>query len=70
MAKSKPTRKEIEEVINRLITHVRVIEEKLGALDSVFGLYLDWKKEKDKFNKFVEGKVKEYNKESEPGETK
>ena len=70
MAKSKPTRKEIEEVINRLIPHVRVIEEKLGALDSVFGLYLDWKKEKDKFNKFVEGKVKEYNKESEPGETK
>ena len=48
-----------------------MLEEKLGALDSLFGLYLDWNKDKDKFNKFVEDKVKDYqNKENEPGETK
>ena len=47
-----------------------MLEEKLGALDSLFGLYLDWRKDNDKFNKFVEDKVKKYQKEVEPGETK
>ena len=71
MVKQKPTKKEIETVISTLINHVRMLEEKLGALDSLFGLYLDWKKDKDKFNKFVEDKVKKYqNQENEPGETK
>ena len=47
-----------------------MLDEKLNALDSLFGLYLDWKNETDKFNKFVESKVKKYKKENEPGETK
>ena len=70
MVKQKPTKKEIETVISTLISHVQMLEEKLGALDSLFGLYLDWRKDKDKFNKFVEDKVKKYQKETEPGETK
>ena len=71
MVKQKPTKKEIETVISTLINHVQVLEEKFGALDSLFGLYLDWNKDKDKFNKFVEDKVKSYqDKENEPGETK
>ena len=71
MVKQKPTKKEIETVVSTLINHVQAIEHKLGALDSLFGLYLDWKKDKDKFNKFVEDRDKEYNnKENEPGETK
>ena len=70
MVKQKPTKKEIETVISTLISHVQMLEEKLGALDSLFGLYLDWRKDKDKFNKFVEDKVKKYQKEVEPGETK
>ena len=70
MVKQKPTKKEIETVISTLISHVQMLEEKLGALDSLFGLYLNWKKDKDKFNKFVEDKVKKYQKEVEPGETK
>ena len=71
MVKQKPTKKEIETVISTLINHVRLLEEKIGALDSLFGLYLDWNKDKDKFNKFVEDKVKDYqSKETEPGETK
>ena len=60
MVKKKPTKKEFETVISTLINHVHVIEEKLGALDSLFGLYLEWNKDKDKFNKFVEEKVKSY----------
>ena len=71
MVKQKPTKKEIETVISKLITHVQILEEKLNAVDSLFGLYLEWKKDKDTFNKFVEVRVKEYNnKENEPGETK
>ena len=71
MVKKKPTKKDIETVISTLINHVRLLEEKLGALDSLFGLYLDWNNDKDKFNKFVEDKVKDYQKkENEPGETK
>ena len=71
MVKKKPTKKEFETVISTLINHVHVIEEKLGALDSLFGLYLEWNKDKDKFNKFVEEKVKSYqDKNNESGESK
>ena len=71
MNKKKPTKKEIETVISKLITHVQIMDEKISALDSIFGLYLEWKKETDKFNKFVETKIKErQEKENEPGETK
>ena len=74
MSKKKPTKKEFETVISRLINHVRFLDEKLGALDSLFGLYLEWKNDKDKFNKFVEAKVEknqiqDVNKD-EPGEKK
>ena len=73
MVKKKPTKKEFETVISTLINHVHVIEEKLGALDSLFGLYLEWNKDKDKFNKFVELTFKETTEsivENEPGESK
>ena len=74
MTKKKPTKKELETVISNMINHIRFIEEKLNALDSLFGLYLEWKKDKDIFNKFVETKIKNYqskkDSENEPGETK
>ena len=71
MAKKKPTKQEMETVISALITHVRTLDEKVNAIDSLFGLYLDWKKDNNTFNKFVENKIKKYNKkEDEPGETK
>ncbi len=74
MSKKKPTKKEFETVISRLINHVRFLDEKLGALDSLFGLYLEWKNDKDKFNKFVEAKVEKHQSQDvnkdEPGEKK
>ena len=73
MGKKKPTKKEFETVISNMISHLRFIEDKLNALDSLFGLYLQWKKEKDKFNKFVEKKVQEHQAKissSGPGEVK
>ena len=71
--KKKPTKKDIEQVISGIINHLRLIEEKVNALDSLFGLYLDWKNEKDKFNKFVENKVLQHQDQvssNGPGETK
>ena len=71
MAKKKPTKQEMEKVMSALIRHVHTLDEKVGAIDSLFGLYLEWKKDKNKFNKFVETKIKKYNeKEEKPGETK
>ena len=74
MTKRKPSKKEIESVISGLINHVRNMEEKLNALDSLFGLYLEWKKDTDTFNKFVGVKLEKYqsekNSDNEPGETK
>jgi hypothetical protein len=71
MAKKKPTKQEMETVISALIQHVNTLDEKVNAIDSLFGLYLDWKKEKDTFNKFVKTKIEKYNeKEDKPGETK
>ena len=71
MAKKKPTKQEMESVISALIQHGHVLEEKVNAIDNLFGLYLDWKQEQNTFNKFIEKKIKKYNKkEVEPGETK
>ena len=74
MTKRKPSKKEIETVMSNVINHINTIDEKLNALDSLFGLYLEWKKDKDTFNKFIETKLKNYqgkkNSENEPGETK
>ena len=73
MAKKKPTKKEVEEVISGIINHLRFLDEKLNGIDGLFGLYLDWKKETDKFNKFVNDRVKEHRSQvfdNEPGEAK
>ena len=73
MAKQKPTKKEIETVISSIVTHLDYIDHKLSALDSLFGLYLKWKKDVDEFNKFIEKNIKQNdikNKEKEPGEAK
>ena len=73
MAKQKPTKKEIETVVSSLVTHLDYIDHKLGALDSLFGLYLKWKDDVDEFNLFIEKQMKkedDKSKKSEPGESK
>ena len=59
MTKKKTTKKELESVISNLIREVEFIGRKLYALDNVFNLYLEWNKDKEKFNTFVQDKVKE-----------
>ena len=73
MTKKKPTKKEIEVVVSDMINQLSYIDQKLSALDSLFGLYIDWKKEMQEFNDFIKiktNKVDKELKESEPGETK
>ena len=36
-----------------MINHLQSTEQKINAIDNLFGLYLEWRNEKDKFNKFV-----------------
>ena len=55
--KKKPTRKEFESVISTLITHVRMLEEKVAALDNMFGIYLQYKQEGERFQKFIHEKL-------------
>ena len=62
MKKKKPTAKQIETVISNIIQQLSYIEQKVNALDNLIGLYFEWKKDTDKFNKYVQGKVKELEK--------
>ena len=55
--KKKPTKKDIEVVISNLINHLRVIEEKIVALDNIFGLYIKYKKDEKGFQKYVQKQI-------------
>jgi hypothetical protein len=48
------------EAINGLSNNDQFLNNKLLQIDSLFGLYLEYRKETDKFDKFVKGRVKEF----------
>jgi len=58
LTKKKPTKKEIEVVLSNVIRQVEFLSRKTYEISQTFGLYLDWKKDTDKFSKFVENEVK------------
>ena len=60
MKKKKLTNKEITEAIEGLDHNLQILLNKLLQMDSLHGLYLEYKKDTEKFNKFVKGKVKEF----------
>ena len=68
MKKKKPTAKQIETVISNIIQQLSYIEQKVNALDNLIGLYFQWKKDTDKFNKFVQKRVKEIQDKIKTGE--
>mgnify|MGYP003108663936 FL=1 len=68
MKKKKPTNKQIETVISNIIQQLQVIEQKVNALDNLIGLYFEWKKDTDKFNKFVQGRLKELQDKNKTGD--
>ena len=68
MKKKKPTAKQIETVISNIIQQLSNIEQKVNALDNLIGLYFQWKKDTDKFNKFDQKRVKEIQDKIKTGE--
>ena len=59
MSRKKATKKEIENVISNLIVHVKAIEEKVIALDNVFGMYIKYTDNETGFQEFVNQKLEE-----------
>jgi len=68
LKKKKPTSKQIETVISNIIQQLSYMEQKVNALDNLIGLYFQWKKDTDKFNKFVQSKLKETQDKAKTGE--
>ena len=68
MKKKKPTNKQIETVISNIIQQLQYIEQKVNALDNLIGLYFEWKKDTDKFNKFVQERLKKVEDKNKTGD--
>ena len=60
MSKKKLTNKEITVAIDGLSNNDQFLNNKLLQMDSLYGLYLEYRKETDKFDKFVKGRIKEF----------
>ena len=60
MSKKKLTNKEITKAIDELSNNDQYLHNKILQLDNLLGLYLEYRKETDKFDKFVKGRVKEF----------
>ena len=60
MKKNKLTRKEIENALNGLSNNDQILWKEILELKQVFSLYLEYRKETEKFSKFVTSKAKEF----------
>ena len=60
MSKKKLTNKEITKAIDELSNNDQYLHNKILQLDNLLGLYLEYRKETDKFDKFVKGKIEEF----------
>jgi len=60
LKKKKITRKEIEIVLDGLSNNDQYLNNKLLQIDNLFGLYLEYRKETEKFGEFVNSRAKEF----------
>ena len=60
MKKNKLTRKEIENALNGLSGNDQILWKEILEFKQVFSLYLEYRKETEKFSKFVTSKAKEF----------
>jgi len=60
LKKSKLTRKEIENALNGLSSNDQILWKEILEFKQVFSLYLEYRKETEKFSKFVTSKAKEF----------
>ena len=57
MSKKKASKKEIEMVVSNLIRHLQIIEQKVDAIDSIFGTFIKYKKDEKGFQKYVKKQI-------------
>ena len=50
----------MEQAIGGLSNNDQILHDKLLQIDNLLGLYLEYRKDTDKFNKFVIAKAKEF----------
>jgi hypothetical protein len=60
LKKNKLTRKETEQAISGLSANDQILHETILQIDNLFGLYLEYRKDTEEFNKFVIAKAKEF----------
>mgnify|MGYP003150168455 CR=1 FL=1 len=60
MKKKALTKKEIEKALDGLSNNDQYLHNKLLQIDNIFGLYLEYRKETEEFNKFVIAKAEEF----------
>ena len=60
MKKKKLTNKERDEAIEGLSNNDQILYNKILHIDNLLGLYLEYRKETEKFSKFVTSKAKEF----------
>ena len=65
MKKNKLTRKETEQAISGLSANDQILHDKILQIDNLLGLYLEYRKDTDKFNRFVISKAEELEQRSE-----
>lgn len=62
MKKKKLTNKERDEAIEGLSNNDQMLYNKILQIDSLMGLYLEYSKDTEKFNKFVKAKAEKFEK--------
>ena len=62
MKKKKLTNKEITKVLDELSNNDQILWKEILEIKQIFSLYLECIGHTDKFDKFVKGKVKEFEK--------
>ena len=57
MSKKKPTKKDIEIVVSNIIRNMEILNEKINAIDNVFGAYIKYKKDEKSFQKYIKKQI-------------
>ena len=53
-----------------LSNNIQIVYNKVLYIDNLLGLYLEYRKETDKFEKFVKGRIEEFEKQQRSGNKK
>ena len=60
MKKKALTKKEIENALGGLSNNDQILYDKILQIDNLLGLYLEYRKDTEEFNKFVIAKAEEF----------